>query len=57
MAYASPEEIAESLLRELGSAQAAIEYAEWVARMNGELSVDYSQAAEIIREKTAKTPS
>lgn len=47
MAYATPRQIAETLLREF-TRDRAITYAEKIASMTGPLSADYAQAAEIL---------
>lgn len=48
MAYATPHQIAETLLREF-SRDKAIAYAEKIASQIGPLSADYAQAAEILK--------
>jgi len=51
MAYATPHQIAETLMREFISREKAIAYAEKIASNTGPLSADYSQAAEILKGK------
>jgi hypothetical protein len=49
MTYATPHQIAQTLLREFISREKAIAYAEKIASNPGPLSGDYHQAAEILK--------
>jgi len=48
----TPQEIAEALKRDYVSVAEALACAERIAAMNGPLSADYWQAAEILRNET-----
>ncbi len=46
----------DTLIHDLGSIQAALDYAEKIARMNGEHASEYRAAAEKLEAKFRSTP-